>query len=188
MPSDLGLAALDRLDAHAMLERKGDMVRATGRVSASLTQCCVVTGDPIAAHVDEPFDLTFTPDLAVTEPEAEIELGPEDCDTIFHDGAAIDLGRAIVDTLALSIDPFPRSAGADAALKEAGNHDRRAKPARSPRLPALEGPRQRRLGALKRNVVVEVGVERRWLRARLGAGRTAAARSHRRHNRRSRSP
>jgi uncharacterized metal-binding protein YceD (DUF177 family) len=118
--SDLGLEALDQLDAHAMIERKGEVVRATGRISASLTQCCVVTGDPIAAHVDEPFDLSFAPDIAATEPEAEIELGPADCDTIFHDGAAIDLGRAIVDTLALSIEPFPRSAGADAALKEAG--------------------------------------------------------------------
>ena len=41
-------------------------------------------------------------------------------DTVFHDGARIDLGGAITDTLALSIDPYPRSAGADAALKEAG--------------------------------------------------------------------
>lgn len=117
---DLGLVGLDRLDAHAMLERKGEIIRATGRVLASLTQSCVVTGDPVAAHVDEPFALSFAPDPPAAEPESEIELGPEDCDTIFHDGAAIDLGRAIVDTLVLSIDPFPRSAGADAALKEAG--------------------------------------------------------------------
>jgi len=39
---------------------------------------------------------------------------------VFHDGAAIDLGTAIADTLALSIDPYPRSASADAALREAG--------------------------------------------------------------------
>jgi uncharacterized metal-binding protein YceD (DUF177 family) len=53
-------------------------------------------------------------------PEEEIELGAEDCDVVFYDGSAIDLGSAIADTLALSIDPYPRSAGADAALKEAG--------------------------------------------------------------------
>ena len=35
-------------------------------------------------------------------------------------GAMIDLGEALADTLALSLDPYPRSAGADAALKEAG--------------------------------------------------------------------
>ncbi|MEO7563614.1 MAG: DUF177 domain-containing protein [Sphingomicrobium sp.] len=117
---DLGLEALDRLDAHAMLERNGEKVHAKGRIQAALTQSCVVTGDSIAAHIDEPFDLTFAPDVADIAPDSEIELGPDDCDTVFHDGAAIDLGRAIIDTLALSIDPFPRSAGADAALKEAG--------------------------------------------------------------------
>ncbi|MGH6784986.1 MAG: YceD family protein [Sphingomicrobium sp.] len=117
---DLGLEALGRLDAHAMFERKGDVVRVTGRILASLTQACVVTGDPVSAHVDEPFDLLFTPAAPDGEADSEIELGPEDCDTIFHDGATIDLGRAILDTLALGIDPYPRSAGADAALKGAG--------------------------------------------------------------------
>lgn len=117
---DLGLGALTRLDAHAMLERKGEEVRATGRVQASLTQSCVVTGDSVAGHVDEPFDLKFVAETHDLAPDSEIELGPEDCDIVFHDGAAIDLGQAVVDTLALNIDPFPRSAGADAALKEAG--------------------------------------------------------------------
>ncbi|MBA3669701.1 MAG: DUF177 domain-containing protein [Sphingomonas sp.] len=116
----LGLEALARLAAHAVLERSGGVVRATGRVQAALTQCCVVTGDPIAAHVDEPFDVTFTPDRPAQDPDSEIELGAKDCDTIFYDGGAIDLGQAAVETLELSIDPFPRSAGADAALKEAG--------------------------------------------------------------------
>jgi hypothetical protein len=47
-------------------------------------------------------------------------LVESDCDVVFHDGSAIDLGGAIADTLALSIDPYPRSAGAESALKEAG--------------------------------------------------------------------
>ena len=114
----LGLGSIDRLEAHATLERKGDVVRAHGRLVASLEQSCVVTGEPVPAHIDEPFSLVFVP-----EPEAggeEIELGEKDCDTVFYDGAVIDLGSAIADTLALSLDPYPRSAGADAALKEAG--------------------------------------------------------------------
>jgi uncharacterized metal-binding protein YceD (DUF177 family) len=53
-------------------------------------------------------------------PDDEIELGESDCDVVFYDNAAIDLGTAIADSLALSLDPYPRSAGADAALKEAG--------------------------------------------------------------------
>jgi uncharacterized metal-binding protein YceD (DUF177 family) len=80
----------------------------------------VVTGDPVAAHVDEPFAILFTPEPASGAPEEEIELGAKDCDVVFHDGALIDLGGAIADTLALSLNPYPRSAGADAALKEAG--------------------------------------------------------------------
>jgi len=57
------------------------------------------------------------------EPKAgdeEVELAENELDTIFHDGAAIDLGGAVADSLALTLDPYPRSAGADAALKEAG--------------------------------------------------------------------
>jgi uncharacterized metal-binding protein YceD (DUF177 family) len=116
----LGLLKLDRLEAHAVLSRDGQKVRATGRLRAALDQCCVATGEPVPAHVDEPFDLVFMPEPKVAGADEEIELGETDLDTIFHDGGAIDLGGAIADTLALSLDPYPRSAGADAALKEAG--------------------------------------------------------------------
>ena len=118
--SRLGLEAADRLEAHATLSRNGDVVRAEGRLAASLTQSCVITGDPVAAHIDEPFELLFMPAPASGGPDEEIELGENDCDVVFYDGGLIDLGGAIADTLALSLDPYPRSAGADAALKEAG--------------------------------------------------------------------
>ena len=116
----LGLLKLDRLEAHAVLSRDGQKVRATGRLRAALDQACVATGDPVPAHVDEPFDLLFVPEPRGAGSDEEIELGESDLDTIFHDGFAIDLPGAIADTLALSLDPYPRSAGADAALKEAG--------------------------------------------------------------------
>lgn len=115
-----GLSSLGRLEAHVCLERTGEIVRARGRLVAALDQSCVVTGEPVAAHVDEPFALLFTPEPASAAPEEEVELGESDCDMVFYDGAQIDLGGAIADTLALSLDPYPRSAGADAALKEAG--------------------------------------------------------------------
>jgi len=96
------------------------VIRAEGRVMASLDQDCVITGEPVPAHIDEPFELMFMPEPQVGRSEEEIELAPTDCDVAFHDGSTIDLGAAIADTLALALDPFPRSAGADAALKEAG--------------------------------------------------------------------
>jgi len=116
----LGLESIQRLEAHAILSRKGLAVEAHGRVLASLTQSCVVTGDPMPACVDEPFDILFTPAPEPARSDEEVELGPADCDVVFHDGSTIDLGGAIADTLALSLDPYPRSAGAEAALKEAG--------------------------------------------------------------------
>jgi uncharacterized metal-binding protein YceD (DUF177 family) len=116
----LGLDSLERFEAHAALSRSGDKVRVKGRLKAALTQSCVVTGEPVAAHADEAFDILFLPQPEAGHSDEEIELNEEECDTVFHDGSAIDLGDAIADTLGLSIDPYPRSAGAEAALKEAG--------------------------------------------------------------------
>ena len=116
----LGLLRLDRLEAHAVLSLDGQKVRATGRVKASLDQACVATGQPVPARIDEPFDLSFMPEPVSDTPQDEVELAAADLDTVFYDGSTIDLGGAIVDSLALAIDPYPRSAGADAALKEAG--------------------------------------------------------------------
>ena len=116
----LGIARLDRLDAHAELSRTGDVVRARGRLLAALDQECVVTGEPVPAHVDEAFEVLFVRPPETTNPDDEIELGSADCDVVFYDGGTIDLGSAIADSLALSLDPYPRSAGAETKLREAG--------------------------------------------------------------------
>jgi uncharacterized metal-binding protein YceD (DUF177 family) len=115
----LDLVALDRLEAHAVLRRDGDRISASGRLKASLQQSCVASGDPVAARIDEPFELLFAPEPKV-DPDSEIELGAGDLDTVFHDGAGIELGAAIADTLALALDPYPRSASAETALRQAG--------------------------------------------------------------------
>lgn len=116
----LGLGRLERLQAHATLTRKGACVHAEGRLLASLDQACVITGEPVAAHVDEAFEVKFVPAPVDNAPDEEIELAADDCDIVFHDGAIIDLGSAIADSLALALDPYPRSAAAEAASREAG--------------------------------------------------------------------
>jgi uncharacterized metal-binding protein YceD (DUF177 family) len=116
----LGLRSLSRLDAHVTMEREKDRIRARGRLRASLDQSCVATGEPVAGHVDEPFEIVFVPEPREGRSDQEIELGAVDCDTVFYDGDAIDLGTAVADTLALSIDPYPRSPNAEDALREAG--------------------------------------------------------------------
>ena len=115
----LDLASLQRLEAHVALDKNGDRVRAHGRLRGSLDQRCVATGAALPVHVDEPFDILFQPEPSVA-PDSEIELSDADCDIVFHDGSAIDLAGALADTLALSLDPYPRSPDADDALREAG--------------------------------------------------------------------
>lgn len=115
----LRLPSLGRFDAHVTLTRDGERVGATGRIKAQLEQSCVATGEPVPSAIDEPFELLFLPEPN-TAADEEIELSESDCDVVFHDGAAIDLGSALADTLALALDPYPRCADADVALREAG--------------------------------------------------------------------
>lgn len=112
-----GLIALDALSAEAALRREGDLLFAEGRVKASVIQACVASGAPVPAKVDEAFSLRFVPEAEAGE---EIELDAEDFDTIDYAGGAVDLGEAVAETLALSLDPFPRSPDADAILRAAG--------------------------------------------------------------------
>lgn len=115
----LGLLSLERLEAHVTLARDGPRVHVEGRVRAALEQSCIASGQPVSEHVDEHFKLAFLPEPGAGADE-EIELAEDDCDVVFYDGGTIDLGTAIADTLALSIDPYPRSPGAELALREAG--------------------------------------------------------------------
>ncbi|UVO51172.1 DUF177 domain-containing protein [Sphingomonas sp. SUN019] len=111
------LIAIDRLTATFAIRREGTGVRATGHVSAAVTQACSVTGDPIASTVDEPVTLRFAEPTPVEE---EVDLTDEALDTIEIEGGAIDLGEAAAETMALALDPFPRSLAAEQALKAAG--------------------------------------------------------------------
>jgi uncharacterized metal-binding protein YceD (DUF177 family) len=115
----LDLLGLERFEGVLTLARDGDEVRASGRIRAAVTQACVATGEPVPGMIDEPITLLFRPE-PTTAPDEEIELSEDDCDVVFHDGREIDLGLALADELALTLNPYPRSAGAEDALKEAG--------------------------------------------------------------------
>ena len=115
-----GLKGIDHLSAEVKLARKAGIVHAEGIVRARVTQSCVVTGDPMPADLNAPFSVRFVPDAFGTSDEEETELSAEDCDTLPIEDNRIDLGELAAETLALALDPFPRSAGADAALAESG--------------------------------------------------------------------
>ena len=115
----LGLLELERFEASGSVARDGEEVRLIGRLRAAAVQACVASGEPVPATIDEPFEIVFRPE-PTTAPDEEIELSEGDCDVVFHDGREIDLGLALSDSLALALDPYPRSAAAADVLKEAG--------------------------------------------------------------------
>jgi uncharacterized metal-binding protein YceD (DUF177 family) len=115
-----GLQGIERLSAEAELSRHGDAVSASGSLSARVTQSCVATGAPVPEAVEEAFRIEFRPQPAGGTPDEEVELSEGELDVVFYDGAAIDLGEAVAETLSLALDPYPRCPEADQALAEAG--------------------------------------------------------------------
>jgi uncharacterized metal-binding protein YceD (DUF177 family) len=113
------LAALDSLEAQLSLELDGADVIATGRFAADLAQYCIATNDPVPALIDEPIHIRFIPE-PMGGGETEIELGADDCDTVFQDGQTIDLGEAVAQSMGLALNPYPRSPEAEKILKAAG--------------------------------------------------------------------
>ena len=115
-----GLVSIAALSAEANLVRSGETITASGTVSASVTQSCVATGEPVEESVEEPFRIEFRPHPQAGGAEEEIELSGSELDVVFYDGAAVDLGEAVAETVSLALNPFPRSPAAEEALRQAG--------------------------------------------------------------------
>lgn len=114
------LQALETLVGTATVAKTAAGIRVNGHIVAQAVQSCVVTGAPVPAMIDEPFELLFVEESELASDAEEIELSSADCDLIGYDGQAIDLGEALAQTLALALEPFPRAPDADTVLREAG--------------------------------------------------------------------
>lgn len=113
------LQSIEALSAEANIRRDGAAIYAKGIARAQLTQSCVVTGNPVSNRIDAEFDLRFLPE-SPSAPDEEIELSADECETMAYSGSAIDLGEAAAQTVALALDPFPRSENAEQVLRDAG--------------------------------------------------------------------
>ncbi len=87
---------------------EGGVIIADGTLEASVEQMCVITLEPFTQAVRDTFQVHFVPSGA-EDPDPE----PDAIDQIPYDGSAIDLGEAAVEQLALALDPYPRSPGAE---------------------------------------------------------------------------
>lgn len=97
----------------------GDGFAVTGRVTARLTQTCVVSLEPMEASVDEEVDVKLVP----PEKMAKYEIEPDENGEIELDVSALDvpepivdgvldIGAIVVEHFLLGIDPYPKKPGA----------------------------------------------------------------------------
>jgi Large ribosomal RNA subunit accumulation protein YceD len=111
-----GVVAVPQLTASFDVTLRGrGGLRVQGLVSATVTQTCVVTVEPIDNAIEEPVDLVFMPESARGDPiggaASEIEVPAEDEPELLIDDM-VDLGVIATEFLVLGVDPYPRKAGA----------------------------------------------------------------------------
>lgn len=108
------LRGLPRLAASFdLLPQSGGGLRVTGRVSATVSQACVVTLEPLTNEVEEEINLLYMPSAATAaddEPEAAVEPKWGEPEPLI--GGMVDLGVLATEFLILGLDPYPRKPGA----------------------------------------------------------------------------
>lgn len=108
-----GLVAIDSLTGAVRLapEEGGAVFGLDGNFKADVRQTCVVTLEELPVHVEGSFERRYSA-LAETEeaPEEYLGLDADEPPDPVVDGH-IDVGEAIAEEIALSLDPFPRKPG-----------------------------------------------------------------------------
>lgn len=107
-----GLESLERLEAGIRLVRRGTQVLAEADVVADAVQTCVVSLDPVPAHLRFRFTQLFDPDVRESGEFDEL-LDVEDDDPpepLVND--TVDVGEMVAERFGLELDPYPRKPGA----------------------------------------------------------------------------
>lgn len=112
----LDLVGVSRLAVSGRLRRgpRSSIVIVHGEIEADVVQRCVVTFDSVPATLTIPFERYFSSEQ--TEVGEEIIVGVDDEDPDPFDGESLDVGEIATEELALSLEPYPRSPGADEVL------------------------------------------------------------------------
>lgn len=92
-------------------EPGGELFRLEGAFTADVTQTCVVTLEALPTRLEDSFVRLYSTAADADEPVDE-HLGLDTQDPPDPvEGGHIDVGEAIAEQLALSLDPFPRKPG-----------------------------------------------------------------------------
>lgn len=112
----LGLPRLDEMRVKGEIASHGrDRWRVKARLTARLSQLCVVSLSEVEETIDEEIIRDFVPatdfaeiDLTEIDPDQEDDPDPYE--------SAIDPGAVAVESLSLALDPYPRAPGAEISV------------------------------------------------------------------------
>ena len=111
-------------------------IRIKGKFQADIVQACVVTLEPLPAHIEENVESVFVPedsklvkyDEIVDTGEVFVDAEGPDTPEVFH-GDTIDVGAFLEELFELSIDPYPRKDGVDGTyIEDIGKDDSEPSP------------------------------------------------------------
>jgi len=97
---------------------RGEGMRVSGRVTAVITQSCVITLDPLRSEIDEEISALYVPEgSSLSRGEVsrgELMLEPEGPDAPEpFSGDSVDIGALAEEFFELAIDPYPRKPGVE---------------------------------------------------------------------------
>ena len=115
----LGIEAIERMALTGRFSPIPEGWEFRGQLTARVVQACVVTLEPVRSAIDTAVRRQFISGYAPPE-DAERVLAEEELEPPEPLGPEIDLGHVAVEALALSLDPYPRSQGAEIDPRHAG--------------------------------------------------------------------
>ncbi len=90
--------------------RDGAAFSVRGDLLADVVQSCVVTLEPVPAHVHDDLSVLFT-DLVDEDGLEHADFDGDDLEVLVN--GKIDLGELLAQHLGVALDPYPRKAGVD---------------------------------------------------------------------------
>ncbi|HEX4894144.1 MAG TPA: DUF177 domain-containing protein [Hyphomicrobiaceae bacterium] len=106
----LGLVSCEGVAArYRITPRAGGRYALDGTIDADVTQECVVTLEPLPAHLTIPLSVEFVPEAGRTDESASDLIDPfatVDVEPIVQ--GRMEIGRVVVEEVASNLDPYPR--------------------------------------------------------------------------------
>ncbi len=112
LASRFNLEAVERIEAKVRLTRRGTQILAQAEVVSDAVQTCVVSLEPVPAHLTFSIAQFYDPDVRESG-EFDDLLDVEDDDPpepLIDD--TVDVGELIAERFGLELDPYPRKPGA----------------------------------------------------------------------------